>query len=320
MKEKKKSKKFIWEIILVIVIAAVAVVLIAPKVKRSLNNRNLRTIEVNGTKYRQKPDVESYVLMGIDHMDKEDKKYGSPNGDNDLNLIMVVDHKNKTWQLLQINRDTMTDVKMLDFTGNDVGTMFEQLTLAHSYGDGGKISCQNAVDTISSLLWDQKMDGYIATDMKSVNVLTDAVGGVKVHVDDDFSQYDPSLVQGKDVTLTGKNALHYVRGRETVGDQQNTSRQKRQQQFMNAFMKKVSDMNVFQIAGMYFKVKKYITTDISVPAVFDLAIVYKTYKSKPLVTIEGTSRVSEKTGWNEYHLKQSSLQKTILSLYYEKAE
>lgn len=320
MKDKKKLKKWIIRIILAVLVVAIVAVLVTPKIKRTINNRNLRTIEVNGVKYRQKPDVESYVLMGLDHMDKQDKKYGSPNGDNDLNLVMVIDHKNKTWQLLQINRDSMMDVIILDMLGHNIGTMYEQLALAHSYGDGGKESCQNAVDTISNFLWNQRMDGYLATDMQSVNVLTDAVGGVTVHVEDDFSQFDPSLVQGQDVTLTSKNALHYVRGRMKVGDEKNTSRQKRQQQFMDGFMKKINDMNAFKIGGLYFKVRKYITTDMSIPTVFDLAMVYKNYKRKPLTTIEGTSKVNQNTGWNEYHLTQSSLQKTILSLYYEKVK
>lgn len=318
-KKKKKSKKGVLKIFLAVLVIAMALVLVTPVIRRKISNRSLRTIEVNGVKYRQKPDVESYILMGVDHMDDNDKIIGSPNGDNDLNLIMVIDHKNRTWQLLQINRDSMTDVILLDMLGHNIGTKYEQLALAHSYGDGGKESCQNVVDTVSGLLWNQKMDGYIATDMEAINILTDAVGGVTVHVDVDFSRVDPSIVQGN-VTLTSKNVLNYVRGRQNVGDETNISRQKRQQQFMSSFMKKINAMNAFQIGGLYFKVRKYITTDVSIPTIFNLAYVYKKYEQKPLTTIEGTSKVSQDTGWNEYHLKQSSLQKTILSLYYEKVK
>ena len=104
-----------------------------------------------------------------------------------------------------------------------IGTEFEQLTLAHSYGDGKKESCQNTVTTVSNLFDGQKIDGYMALNMDAVAILNDMVGGVPVEITSDFSAVDPSLQEGTVVTLQGDQALTFVRTRKDVDDQTNLS-------------------------------------------------------------------------------------------------
>ena len=68
----------------------------------------------------------------------------------------------------------------------------------------------------------------------SVKVLNDAVGGVNVLVSDDFSEVDPSIVQGE-MILRGDQALTFIRARKDVGTQLNVSRMERQQVYMKSF-------------------------------------------------------------------------------------
>lgn len=52
--------------------------------------------------------------------------------------------------------------------------------------------------------------------MDGIVEMNDLLGGVTVTVEDDFSQVDSSLVMGKRVTLTGQQALTFVRSRRGV--------------------------------------------------------------------------------------------------------
>ena len=56
---------------------------------------------------------------------------------------------------------------------------------------------------------------------------------------EDFGENYPQLKKGEEVLLTGENALVYVRGRQNVGDQTNTGRMERQEQYMSALIEKL---------------------------------------------------------------------------------
>lgn len=64
-------------------------------------------------------------------------------GQADVQMVLVVDDANKTWQVLQINRDTITKVPVLDVLGGVAAYADEQIALAHYYGNGRENSCEN---------------------------------------------------------------------------------------------------------------------------------------------------------------------------------
>ena len=111
-------------------------------------------VSFNGRQYRRKPDVESYLFMGVDKMGAAQSS-GSYNGGGqaDVQLLVVVDQAQGSFRVLQINRDTMTDVEVLGVQGDVIGTEYQQIALAHFYGDGLEESCENTVRAVSSLLY-----------------------------------------------------------------------------------------------------------------------------------------------------------------------
>ena len=66
-----------------------------------------------------------------------------------------MDNANQTWQMLQINRDTITKVPVLDVLGGASAYADEQIALAHYYGNGGKTADENTELAVSMLLDDQ---------------------------------------------------------------------------------------------------------------------------------------------------------------------
>jgi len=75
--------------------------------------------------------------------------------------------------------------------------------------------------------------------MHDIGTLNNAVGGVQVTLEDDFSAEDPAMTKGTTLTLTDEQAERFVRGRMSIGDGLNTSRMRRQKQYMDSFKDKL---------------------------------------------------------------------------------
>lgn len=90
-------------------------------------------IEYNGIMYTPRPQLETYLLMGIDVEGpaKGNRSY-SGGGQADVQLLLVVDNTNQTWQVLQINRDSMVEVQVLGMTGEVLQTQTAQIATAHA--------------------------------------------------------------------------------------------------------------------------------------------------------------------------------------------
>lgn len=276
-----------------------------------------RTIELDGVTYIPKEHIETYLFLGIDVEGPAEAIAGYIGGGQaDVQMVLVIDHEEQSWQLLQLNRDTMVDVPVLGVTGKVVGKKFEQLCLAHSYGDGLKESCVNTVNTVSSLLWDQPMDGYLSLNMDGIAILNDAVGGVPVTITSDFSAVDDSLVLGETVTLTGAQAEIFVRSRKDVDDETNVSRMARQRQYLSALFDKLPQLDHDTILDAYDQVYDYTVTDLGSQTVVNIADTLKAYTAQDVLTIDGESRVEE--GYNAFYLDENSLQSTILTLFYNR--
>ena len=277
----------------------------------------LKEITYNGTVYRQRAGLKTYLLMGIDADGKSvSSESYEGGGQADVQMVLVVDDENQTWQLLQLNRDTITQVPVLGVHGNVIGYEEEQLALAHYYGDGKESSCENTVNAVSSLLGGQTIDGYMAVNMDAVGILTDLVGGVTLTVTSDFSAIDPTLVEGETITLQGDRALTYVRSRYNIDDETNIARMARQRQYMAALEEKLLQQDAQFAATAYDTLADYMTTNIGSGMAEKIGEKLKSYTQLDLLTIDGQNVVEEEH-W-AYHLDEDSLQTTILQLFYQK--
>ena len=139
-------------------------------------------------------------------------------GQGDVQMVLTIDDTNRTWQILQINRDAMVNVNVLGVTGDIVSNEFQQICLAHSYGNGKESSCENNVSAVSEMLEDEKIDGYFALNMDAIGLLNEIAGGVTVTVTSDFSKVDPTLAEGSTITLTDEQATTFIHDRKDVDD------------------------------------------------------------------------------------------------------
>ena len=205
-----------------------------------------KSLTYNGQEYPMKTHLQTVLLIGTDAVEAYEqttegvKPFYNYNQADFLTLL-VLDTDNNTAEILQVNRDTMTDVPWLDVLGNYGGTEFKQLCLAFNYGDGGPKSCRNTVSAVSSLLFDAPIDYYMQVPMTAIPVLNDVVGGVPITFQEDMTDIDPAFVKGATVRLDGSQAEKFVRSRMGLSDDTNTYRMKRQLQYLDSFQKRARE-------------------------------------------------------------------------------
>ena len=278
----------------------------------------------DGRWYRLRDGLETCLVLGIDKFSDYLDTFGEGDLVNDLQsdvlLLMIEDKQAATWTALQLNRDTMCEIRRLGFSGEKTGKRFQQLALSHTYGSGGKDSCRNSVKAVSRLLYDVPIDHYYAVTMDAIPVLNDLVGGVTVHVDEDLTAADPVLIQGKDVTLHGDQALHFVRARMQVSDGTNLSRMNRQRVFLDALYAKLRsslhDNGSFALK-MANTLAEYSVSDLIPEKLAQFAERLKVEEYQGIVSTPGKALKGEK--YIEFYPDEESLKAAVIKLFFEPA-
>ena len=276
-------------------------------------------IQYKGTTYLPRADVRSYLFMGIDKDGPaENVSISAGGGQADFLLLLVVDDQAKTQQMLLLNRDTVTRVPVLGMMGTVVGYEYQQLALAHFYGDGRHKSCVNVVDAVSYLLGNQPISGYASLYMDGMTVLNDAVGGVTVTIEDDFTGVDDTLVLGGNVTLHGVQAEHFLRSRMSMKDDPtNLARMDRQRHFLQALSEKLARQSQQQFIRTYDAVTPYLVTNLGSGEWQSLAKTLQEYAAQPICQLTGHTGIVG--GTTAFYADEDNLIETIIRLFYRPA-
>ncbi len=267
--------------------------------------------------------VQTYLFIGTDKSGNEDAEGEEYHGSMaDALMLVVVDKEEKAYGILQLNRDTITEVPMLLQDGSANASAQMQLCTAHWYGKDKAASCDNTVETVSKMLGGLPIDGYYALKMDAMPLLNHEVGGVTVTLEDDMTKLDPAMKKGTTLTLTDRQAELLMQSRYTMEDDRNTQRMRRQQIFLKAFMKKIKKQNAGDINAtvkLYDRLRPYATTDIKMNDLTALLKDMQGYTDKGIITIDGTSKIGEKLHdgkkhW-EFYMDEDSLETSMKQLY-----
>jgi LCP family protein required for cell wall assembly len=182
------------------------------------------------TKKRQQPvdlnkkEPFSVLLLGIDTGDLGRTEQGR----SDTLMVATVNPNDNKTTLVSIPRDTYVDIV-------GYGT---QDKINHAYAFGGAAM---SMDTVEKYL-DIPIDHYVSINMMGIKELVDAVGGVDVNNDLEFTQDGHQYAFGP-IHLNGEEALGYIRMRyeDPRGDY---GRQLRQRAIVEAVVKKVLTLDV----------------------------------------------------------------------------
>lgn len=304
-------------LVLVVLFCALMIVGSCLSYKQTEPERVSRTVVHDGVEYFPRQDMDVLLVMGIDKegVVEESNSYNN-DGATDALILVILDHGQRKVRLLNINRDTMTQVPVLGIGGKQAGTIKQQIALAHTYGSGLEDSCENTRAAVSELLGDVRIDYYVAVHLDAIAIVNDAVGGVTVEVTDDFNASDAKIPMGE-VTLQGQQAIDYVRYRKNVGDELNLSRMQRQQIYMDGFFaalhEKMEDSSAFAY-DTYDRISEYMVTDCSATVMSSMLERYGDYELDEIYTLAGANHVGEE--FMEFYPDEEALQDLVLELFY----
>lgn len=276
------------------------------------------SVKVDGVNYNKNENVQGILLIGLDKFEEDRDDTGYYNDQQaDFNMLFVLNNEKKTYSIVHLNRDSMTEINVLGVAGEKLDTFIGQLALAHTYGNGKEVSCRNTVDAASSLLNGINIERYVSVTMDAVPVITDLVGGVEVKINDDFSGVDDTLVMGETVKLNGEQALTYVRSRYGLEDSSNAVRMKRQQAYLKSLLETLTekiDSDESFVLKVSQEMDDYVVSNYTINQLENLIEVLIDYEFDQIYDIEGESKVGEK--FLEFYADEDSVNEIVLNLFY----
>lgn len=279
-------------------------------------------VRYNGGIYQYNEDIMNFLVLGID---KKGEMMPSSTltggGQSDGIFVVVVNPDEKDIKVLAINRDTMTKIKMYGYGEN--GSALEtvaQIAVQYGFGNGREESSIRTRETVSKLLYDLPIHGYVSIGVEAIPKLNDAVGGVEVTVLEDMTAVNKAWTKGATVTLNGKDARKYTQYRDQYVFESARGRLARQKQYLQAFVNKAitsvkSDITV--PITLYQALSKYMVTDISLDEVAYLVGELKDYHfdSSAVYTLEGTTVKGEQ--FEEFYPDKAAMKQLMIEFFYE---
>ena len=286
----------------------------------SENFGKLPTVTYNDKQYVRRPEVDTFLLMGVDRPDGEEPSGYRRGGQADFLLLIVIDNKQKSIHQLQIDRDSITDVPIVGVLGNDAGTRRMQVGLSHAYGGSEEDRCKHTLQAVANLLGGETAQHYMSAMINDIGVLNRVLGGITVTIPEDYSEQDPAMVRGAVLTLTDKQAEVLVRSRMTVGDGTNAARMERQRSFLSAAVDQVrariaQDAN---FAGELIDALEQMSgdTDYQRGQLINLLNQIYNYDVLPVETLRGEYKTGT-DGFAEFYADEESVVEWVLQTLYE---
>ena len=282
------------------------------------SDRQGGVVVFNDRSYKYNEDIETLLVMGLDRYDSVSAGSYVNGVRADFLTLFVFNNQTQQSVAIPINRDTMTKVDRLSIGGNAVvGSFTRQIALAYNYADddNDKIRCRNTKDSVEYLLNGVKVNHYISFTLDAVAVSCDVVGGVDVTLLDDFTNIDETFVKGNKVTLTGEQALSYVRSRYGLEEPTNSARMERQKQYLNALYDKINaSADDELILKLVDAVDDYVAYDSTNNKLKQFTEKFDDYEFLGFKEIEGESKAGEE--YMEFYPDMESLQKLVIDVFY----
>lgn len=282
-----------------------------------------RNVTYNGEEYRYNNRITNVLYAGIDSTGKMQStvQYGNKARADSIALV-VMDEKHNKLTILPINRDTMTRIRRYSLSGNDNGLYTTHIGYAYSYGDGGKVSCENLCEAVSIMLGGIPVNRYVVTNQDSMPYINNMAGGITLTVpNDDLADQYPQFTSGALVTLDDTSVIPFLQYRNTQEDFSNEGRMERQKAYITAFIEKIKSLNNNQLEDAWNSLdtmEDYIQTSITRNQYLKLADLVKQldFSQDSYEQLEGEDRQGELH--DEFHLDEQALQQKILELFYDK--
>lgn len=273
----------------------------------------------NGKTYQYNKNVTNILFMGVDKRELQKTEVQGTGGQADVIVLLAVDTKTGKISMINISRDTMTDVTVYSANGGYVGSEKQQLCLSYAYGNGKETSCENTVNSVQRLFYNIPIKSYLALDLDGISAVNDSIGGVDVTSPETIG----SFVQGQNYHLEGELAESFVRSRSHESADANTLRMQRQQIYVKQFMDKVISATKKQITtpvDLFNASSPYTCTNLNPSKILYLAqsVVLSNGMSVEMSTVPGEAKMGET--YAEYYVNESEFYELFLSVFYNQVQ
>ncbi len=196
-------------------------------------------------------NVINVLLIGLD-----EKKGLEKGGRSDTMMLVSLNRKTEKITMVSFYRDSW--VYFMTPSGQEY---YSKMNGSYFYGGA---DC--TVETIEKV-FKIEIDHYVTVDFSSFEDIVDAVGGVRVDVQEYEArnmkrEWNLDCPVGENVLLNGQQALYFARQRHSDADG-DVSRTRRQRQVITAFINSCKGASISQLTDALNKVFKFVRTDLT---------------------------------------------------------
>jgi LCP family protein required for cell wall assembly len=206
------------------------------------------------------------LIMGSDSRDGEgNDTYGAAGGArSDTTLLVHLYNDRKDAVVISIPRDSFVELAACTRPDGSTTRPYETKFNA-AFAFGGPVCTIKTIEKLTNI----RINNFVVVDFKAFKTVVDAIGGVEVCLT--TPAYDP-VIKGRGgsglnlpagySTISGEQALAFVRARETLGDGSDISRIKRQQDFIGSMIRGMTEKGLLTNPQMIYRVLGAITSSI----------------------------------------------------------
>lgn len=232
----------------------------------AVNTSDLNTVHRPETFRQTDTSPTNLLIMGSDSRQGDgNDSYGDAGGArSDTTLLVHLYNDRKDAIVISIPRDSWVEIAGCTRpNGSTTRPYTTKFNAAFAFG--GPVCTIKTIEKLTDI----RIDNFVVVDFKAFKTVVDAIGGVEVCLT--TPAYDP-VVPGRGgsglnlpagySTISGEQALAFVRARETLGDGSDLSRIKRQQEFVASMIRGMTSKGLLTNPQMIYRVLGAVTSSI----------------------------------------------------------
>lgn len=281
------------------------------------------TIFFEGEEYVYRDNTINILCMGIDKLQPMGVRNDADSsmGQSDAIFVLSIDLEENKIRMIAVPRDTIVDLQIYKSDETYIGKQKGPITLQYAYGDGRELSATLMVQQVSTLMGNIPIHAYLAVNVRTLWALNNAVGGVDVVMDADYTKFNPAFVEGETVHLEGNLMENFIRERDKSDPDGAYTRMHRMKLYVMAFFEKAKTV-VKKDMTLPVRMMSVLENDIVMNLSSDEVIYLITegmncsFLAEDMYTLPGENQMVK--GYMEFRLNEREVQKLLLELFYDK--
>ncbi len=271
-------------------------------------------INYDGKTYAYNTDIKTVLFLGVDQFSDSSETEEIVGGRSDTMVLLIVNNAEESITMLNISRDTQTEVNVYSTNGDYLSSTVMSLALQYNYGDGEERSCLYTKNAVSKLLYDIPINYYLSMDLDDLNSIVNNIGGIDVYMSNDYTYVNPLYIKGEIVHLDGAMAEEFIRYRDLSVLNGNEIRMDRQEDFLTAFLEKTDELREEDeeaVTALTQMILPYVLTDMDAETINRVL----SYEVKPeSYRLPGETILGEEH--YEFFVEHEAMGKLIVDLFY----